>query len=433
MIFLLYNLLFHLLYPLFIPHFLWRMRKRGGYRAHFGQRFGMFSAEERARLGRGGWVWIHAVSVGEINVALNVMRLWRAREPSVRFVLSHTTSTGRDVAARGVTAEDFLLYVPVDSPWIVRRVVQLIRPRLFILTESEFWPNLLLRMRREGVPVALVNGRISDRSFPRYHRVRAVTRAVFGLIDRLCMQSRLDAERMIALGAPAERVHMVSSAKYDLPPPPPGLAAGSRAALVAAGLPADAVVLMAGSTWEGEEAALCAMLTRLRAVEPRLRLLLAPRHAERAPAVIGAVRAAGLTLAARKPMEGFVNATAPDVFLLNTTGELMAFYAAADLVFVGKTLTQTGGQNFIEPALFDKPVLVGPNTQNFPQITRDFLEADAMIQVRDAAELENRLAALLRDPARAAELGSRAGDLVRRSAGAIDRTLDLLLPLARRD
>jgi 3-deoxy-D-manno-octulosonic-acid transferase len=187
---------------------------------------------------------------------------------------------------------------------------------------------------------------------------------------------------------------------------------------------------MGGSTWPGEERALALMLPRLRVVEPRLRLLLAPRHAERAPAVVGDLRSAGLTVGFRKVPDGQSSAPDADVFLLNTTGELMAFYAAAHLVFVGKTLFEKGGQNFIEPALFSKPILVGPHTENFPQVARDFLEAGAMVQVKDAGELESRIAGFLQDSSSAEAMGRRAGELVARSRGALERTLDRLIPVA---
>ena len=422
MVWLLYNLLFLLVYPLLLPHFLWRMKRRGGYRRHFGQRLGRFDPTETRALGQGGWIWVHAVSVGEIGVALNFIRVWRARDPQARFVLSHTTSTGRQVAEKGVTDRDFLLYVPVDLPWVTRRVVRLIQPRLFVLTESEFWPNLLRAMRGAGVPVALMNGRVSDRSFPRYQRFAWLTRAVLPLIDRFCMQSTRDAERITALGAPADRVRVMNSAKYDLPPPAEGREASTRAVLAAAGFPPDAVLLMGGSTWPGEERVLADMLPRLRRVEPGLRLVLAPRHFERAQEVLRELTALGVTLATRAPVDGFLPSANPDVFLLNTTGELMTFYAVADLVFVGKTLFEKGGQNFIEPAFLGKPIWVGPHTENFEQVRRDFLQAEALREVPDPHALEASLTEHLRDPGAALAMGARAGELVQRNTGALTRT-----------
>jgi 3-deoxy-D-manno-octulosonic-acid transferase len=432
MIRLIYTLLFLLIYPLLLPGFLLRMLRRGGYRRHFGQRFGCFSAAEWRTLGEGDWIWIHAVSVGEIQVALNFLRAWREREPGARFVLSHSTSTGRAQAEKGVSERDFLLYVPIDLPWIVRRVARRIRPRLFVLTESEFWPNLLHAVRATGAPVALINGRISDRSFPRYRRVRWLTRAVFPLIDRLHLQSARDAERITALGAPADRVRVSGNGKYDHRLPEGDPAPVARARLAEAGFPADAVLLVAGSTWPGEEKALAEMLPRLRAREPRLRLVLVPRHAERAAAVRAEVIATGRTLRCRVPLpETVEEASDPEVFLLNSTGELLPFYAAADLVFVGKSLFEPGGQNIIEPALFGKPIVTGPHLENFAAVARDFLAAGALVQVPDARAVEETLAAWLADPTRARAQGARAADLVRRNAGALTRMVDDLLGLAR--
>lgn len=425
MMWVLYQILFAVGFAVMLPRFLWRMRRRGGYGAHFGERLGRYEPAVRDRLAGGGRIWIHAVSVGEVNVALSFIAEWRRRHSAARFVLSVTTPTGRGVAAGRMHEADVLIYFPVDFPPITRRAMDLIRPAALILVEGELWPNLIRRAAGAGVPVALINGRVSERSFRGYRKVGAFTRRVLPLFARLCMQGEADAERLRALGAPADRLRVMGSAKYELTPPPPQLEADARAFLAAVGFPADRLVLVGGSTWPGEEEALLELYRALRGEFPGLRLVLVPRHAERAPEVLRSLDASGVRFARRKqpPAPGSEPA---EVALVDTTGELMGFYAAADVVFVGKSLTQHGGQNPIEPAWCGRPVICGPNMENFVPVMADFAAAGALIQVPDAAGLREAVRGLLADAARRAELGSRAGAFVRAQAGAMRRTADEL-------
>ncbi len=420
---LLYNLLFTLGFLVLLPRFLYRMARRGGYARGFLQRFGRYAPELRRRLAEGPRTWVHAVSVGEVYVALGLVREMRRRQPGARFILSVTTSTGHAVAAAALDPRDVLVYFPLDVPPAVRRALRRLRPAALVLVECELWPNLLRQARAAGIPVALVNGRISEHSFRGYRRLTLFTRPLLREAGLLCVQSEADRQRLEALGAPPERLHVMGSAKYETVAVDAERGRQARETLREAGWNDACTVLAGGSTWPGEEDALQDAVDRLRRDAPGLRLLLAPRHAERGDAVAAAAAARGARVRRRSGGEAVRD---PDVFLLDTTGELRHFYAAADLIFVGKSLTQHGGQNIIEAAACGKPVLCGPNMENFPVVMADFREADAVVQVRDAKALYEALALLVRDPGRRAAYGRRAAELVQRRAGALARTVDLL-------
>ena len=425
MIWWLYNLGFAFGFTLMLPRFLWRMARRGGYARNFLQRFGRYAPETRARLAEGGRVWIHAVSVGEVGVALRLIGELRAAQPDLRFLLSTTTSTGHAFAQQQLDPAIPLIYFPLDVPPISRRVVRLIRPRALLLIENEMWPNLIRTARKQGVPVAMINARISAHSFGGYRLLRFLTRKLLPQIDAFYAQGQPDADRLIALGAPADHVRVMGSAKYDLAPAGGGLEK-ARAALDAAGFAATRPILLGGSTWAGEEAVLLDALSALRPLVPDLALVLVPRHAERRAEVLREIEARHLAVVCRSAPRQLER---PDVLLVDTTGELRNFYAVASVIFVGKSLTQHGGQNIIEPAACAKPVLVGPNMENFESIIPDFLAAQALVQVADAAGLRAAAARLLKDPAEAQARGLRAAAVVHAKSGALHATVQALVHL----
>ncbi len=425
----LYNILFSVGFLIALPRHLVRMWRRGGYGYHFFERFGRYDPVTRAALAEGGRVWIHAVSVGELFVALGFMETFRRHDPKVRFLVSVTTSTAHRIARKRLSGSpDVLVYFPLDLPPIQRRILRLARPAALLLVESEIWPNLIRLAKKEGVRVGLINGRISASSARGYRALSWFSRPVFRLLDCACMQSEGDRERILRLGAGPERVHVCGSMKYDSAETDDTAESEMRAMLRSAGFPDDVCLLLGGSTWPGEEAALLAIYTRLKPDFPRLALGLAPRHIERMPEVKTELEKHVLTTVFRSslPDQAKTGQKAPDVFVLDTTGELRRFYAGADLVFIGKSLTQAGGQNPIEPAAWGKAVLCGPNMQNFPVIMSDFLETNALLQVADAHELEAAIRRLLADPEECMAWGRRAGELVRRKKGAGERTLDRL-------
>ncbi len=430
MIWVVYNLLFPVGFLLLLPYFLFRMSRRGGYARHFLQRIGRYDVEDRARLGEGGRLWIHAVSVGELYVAFRFMEEYRARRPEARFILSTTTSTGHTLAAKRLDPADVLIYFPVDFIAVMHRVLELFRPRAIFLVEGEYWPNLIRMARRRGIPVAMINGRMSARSFGRYRRLRMFMRPLLREMSILCVQSETDRQRLLELGADPARLKDLGSAKYDLVPPDDGGEQKARALLSAAGMGARNLILLGGSTWAGEEEALLEVYRQLKLEQPELVLVLVPRHAERAPAILKLIEERGLRAVRRTALDlSRPLSRPPDVLLVDSTGELRNFYPCADVIFVGKSLTQKGGQNIIEPAVCGKPIVVGPHLENFPVIREDFCKAEALLQVQDTAELATAIRGLLADAPRRTELGRRAARVVQDQAGALKATVEQLLPL----
>ncbi|MFA7158124.1 MAG: 3-deoxy-D-manno-octulosonic acid transferase [Kiritimatiellia bacterium] len=433
-IWLAYNILFAIGYFLILPRFLLRMWRRGGYLSCFLQRFGVYMEDIARKLAaRPGRIMVHAVSVGEIQVAFRFMAELRARAPGTAFVLTTTTSTAHALALKTMHTDDVLLYFPVDFPFIVRRVLRQINPAGLVLVESEFWPNLTRQMAARGGKIMLLNGRVSDRSFRRYSKVRPLVRRVLGFFDLLCAQSEQDAQRLIALGADPSKVKATGSAKYDIAGGscrPDGQFSGRLAEL---GFGPPNRVIVGGSTWPGEEAALLDVFKRLSAGMPELRLALVPRHAERRKEVMEEIRRSGLAfnLWSKCRGEGTPLPGKANILLVDTTGELKNFYALADAVFIGKSLASRGGQNPIEAAVQAKPIVVGPHMENFQAVMADFLAAGAIIQVKKRGELEREISRLLADKAKAEAMGARARAVVLEKAGAAAKSADYFLGLSR--
>lgn len=426
MVWILYNVLFAVGFTLMLPRFLLRMARRGGYARDFGQRFGRYDDELQDRLASARRVWVHAVSVGEIFVALKMMQQWRARRPDLRFVLTTTTSTGYALARRELPSDDVLLYFPLDLPFIARRVLDLIRPQAIVLVELELWPNLIRLAHERAIPVMLANGRVSDRSYRGYQRLRFFSRRLLPLIDLFCVQTRLDGDRLAALGAPRNRIQALGSAKYDVAVADHSGEEKARALLAEAQITEQHQIVLGGSTWPGEEDALMDAYKGLKTRHRNLVMVIAPRHVERADAVVREIKEHALTFVRRSQLGREPVRRTPQVLLLDTTGELKNFYACADVIFVGKSLTQHGGQNPIEPALHGKPIVCGPHMENFRGVVEDFRNADALIQVPDLQNLRRTLDELLSDAQRRHSMGQRAAEVVEEKRGVIDHTLDLL-------
>jgi 3-deoxy-D-manno-octulosonic-acid transferase len=418
---LLYNILFAVAYAAMVPCFLLRMKRRGGYRARMGDRFGRYPADVLARLGEGRRIWVHAVSVGEVQVAGQLMRAMRERDPGVRFAFSTTSSTGWKQAEGQVCEGDVLIYNPLDFGGCVRRALEAVNPDAIVLTESEIWPNFIRAAKKRGIPLYIVNARVSDRSAPRYRRLRWFFGEVLRAFSKIYAQSDLDADRLAAAGADPRAVEVTGSFKFDVARRNPAKEAELREWIG----PGD--VLLGGSTWPGEDAVMLRIYRELAVSRPDVKLVIAPRHFEKADAVEANVVAAGFACVRRSRGDASPASGTPAAYLCDTTGEMMGLFGIATVAFVGKSLCAHGSQNMIEPCLCGKPTLVGPYTENFRPVMSDLLAGGAVIQVRDEDELKSEILRLFGDAGARAALGARAEEAVRRRCGVVGRCAEEML------
>lgn len=371
-------------------------------------------------------IWIHAVSVGELLTARPLIAALRERHPSLRLFLSTTTLSAQQLARRGGLEVDQVFYFPFDLGFVVRRTLDLVRPRLFVMMETELWPNLLRECRRRGVKTAVVNGRLSARSFPRYRRVRGFFKHVLADVDRFCVQSEESARRFVEIGALPARVVVTGSLKFDsLEPAAAGQARSRERVLRYLRFSPTRPVWVAGSTMRGEEAVVLRTFRRVKAAHPSAVLVLAPRHPERFSEVTTLAEQEGFRTTRRSELPIDAEPRA-DVVVLDTIGELATVYQVATVVFVGGTLVPTGGHNILEPAVFGKPVVIGPSMHNFTEIAAAFVGQDAAVQVTSDGAFEAEVVALLSDPVRRARIGAAARALVEANRGAKAKTLEVL-------
>ncbi len=400
----------------YLPAFLAR-RRRAGYGRNLAQRLG--------RLGHGlppePRCWIHAVSVGESAAAVPLVEGIRRRWPELGIVVTTITPTGARIVAERLAGTAVHRYFPIDLPGPVGRALDAARPRFFIAIETELWPNFLRALARRRVPAMIANGRISDRSFRRYHWVRGLMRRVLADVAVFAMQTEEDARRIIALGAPRERVVVTGNLKSDLLPEASPDDARWRERL---GFGADARLWIAGSTHRGEEALVLDAFAQARARCPQLALILAPRHPERTGEVEALIRERGLGAVRRSRLPG--DAAPGAIVILDTVGELAALYALAEVVFVGGSLVPVGGHNVLEPAMRGKPVLTGPHTSNFREGVELLQRSGGGLVVKDGADLARELRRLLEDHDLARRMGEAARLAFAGRQGAVSATLDLV-------
>jgi 3-deoxy-D-manno-octulosonic-acid transferase len=416
------------------PWLAWQAFRHRKYVGTIGQRLGRIPMT--VNLDGEESIWIHAVSVGEVLTARALVPGLRDRYPGLKIFLSTTTRTGQHVARQNVGHLDAVFYFPLDLPGVVDRFVTRLRPRLFLMVETEIWPNLLRVCRARGVKTLLVNGRITSRSFPRYRLVRPFMRRVLADVDRLCMQDDEGARRVVVLGADPPRVVVTGSLKFDSLEPSAGRAhaMGRDRVLRFFRLREGRPVVIAASTLRGEEALVLQAFREARRHVPDALLVVAPRHPERFDEVTGLVRDEGFRVDRRTLLSIDAEPRA-DVVVLDTIGELARLFEIATVVFVGGSLVDAGGHNILEPAVYGKPVMFGPHMQNFAEIAATFLANGAAIQVGSGRALTETMVALLGDPVRRASLGAAARALVESNRGARDRTLEVvaaLVPTAAR-
>ena len=375
-------------------------------------------------------IWIHAVSVGEVLTARPLISDLKRRYPTLRMFLSTTTMAGQQLARRNVQDVDAVFYFPFDLGLVVRRTLDLVRPRLFIMMETEIWPNLLNECRKRGIKTAVVNGRLSPRSFPRYRMVRPLMKRVLDDIDRFLVQSEESARRFIELGADPSRVVVTGSLKFDsLDLSSTAMQARARDRVLRYfRVPQSRPVIVAGSTMKGEEPAILRAFRRVRAASPTTLLVIAPRNPERFGEVDQLVRSEGWKTARRSDL-AVDSEPRVDVVVLDTIGELATVYQIGTVVFVGGSLVATGGHNVLEPAVFGKPIVFGPHMENFLEIADAFVTNGAGVQVSGEHELEEAFLSLMSDPVRRARLGAAARALVEANRGAKEKSVTVLAGL----
>ncbi len=378
-------------------------------------------------------IWVHAVSVGELLTARPLIAALRTRHPRLKVFVSTTTRSAQELARRNVPDVDGVFYFPFDLGFVVRRTLDLVRPKLFLMMETEIWPNLLRECRARDVKSAVVNGRLSPRSFPRYRMARGFFRRVLADVDRICVQSDESARRFVDIGAVADRVVVTGSLKFDALEPPAVTAGGAKERVLRYfRFPPSRPVFVAGSTMKGEEAVVLRAFRRLKAALPSAALIIAPRHPERFDEVVRLAEQEGFHTVRRSdlPIDAEPRAA---IVVLDSIGELATVYRLGTVVFVGGSLVPTGGHNVLEPAVYGRPVIFGPWMQNFTEIAASMVAHDAGVQVASDGEFEEQVLALMTDPVRRARLGAAARALVEGNRGAKDKTLavlDELLPPA---
>jgi len=407
-----YNLFLFLATVVLSPVILFKLITVPKYRGGITQKFGRLRKGVLTVLNGTRPIWVHAVSVGEVMAAHPLIRELRKKYPDRKLILSTVTVTGNFTARRRVPEADAVFYFPFDYPCIVRRVIRGINPLVVLVAETELWPNFFRELRKAGIPSAVINGRISPGSHRNYLKFNKLFSRVFENITLFCMQSEADAARIRDIGAAPEKVMVSGNLKFDqkipvIMPSPVTVQPGRK-------------VITAGSTHRGEEEALLNIFSRLRIKFPNLLLIIAPRHPERFDEVEGLINTAGYECQRRTRLKGPVK----DVLLLDTIGELRAFYALCDIAFVGGSLVKVGGHNLLEPAAMKKPVIFSRYMYNFKEISEALMSVGGGIMVKDKAELYVQLDKLLSDKELAMRMGECAFSVIEMNSGSSKKTID---------
>lgn len=422
----LYNFILQLSFLLLSPIILIKLLTDKRYRVGLSERFGIIPSGVLNSLKGHRPIWFHASSVGEVMASVRLLEGIRERWPEKKLLVSTFTPTGKETAkaklqsavgsrqsaVKGIA--DNVIFLPLDLPWVVGRVLRKVNPSVLILMETELWPNMISKAGNMGIPVVVVNGRISDRSYGKYWFISPLLKRAFNCIKRFLMQSDADAQRIVTLGADPSKVAVTGNIKFDLK-----AVYSDMQFMNEWGGP----LLIAGSTHKGEDAPLLAMYKGLRGNYPDLKLLLAPRHLDRIAEVEGILGEKGLEYVKRSQIKENVDSS---IMLLDTLGELASFYRYGDIVFVGGSLVPVGGHNILEPALYGRPVIFGPHIENFRDAARILIDSGGGIKVNDADELKNRIERLLSDGVLRDSIGKKAREAVMNNQGATERTLDEL-------
>ena len=413
-----YNAVLIAAYPFLRLYFLWQGARSEKFTGTMQERFGRYPAVKRRKSGE-RVIWVHAVSVGEAVGATKFIRLLLDREKDASIVVTTATKGGMNILESSFGGSITAAYFPFDFPWVVRRALKAFRPSSLILMETEIWPNLTTAVARRGAPVILLNGRVSDRMASAGAMVKTVYSSVFSAMRALGMQTEEDAGRIIRLGAPAAKTHVVGNMKFDASPDAPD--AEKTAELKALLNPGGGPVFTAGSTHPGEEEMILDVFSRLRRKRPELRLLLAPRHIERAAVVLDLAQASFPDAKLRSSLASAGVVSTPSVVVMDTIGELRLAYGLSTLCFVGGSLVERGGHNILEPAACGKAAFYGPHMMNFIASARALEAGGGGVMVKDSEDLFARLSEYLDDEEARARVDSNALKVIMRNAGATER------------
>jgi 3-deoxy-D-manno-octulosonic-acid transferase len=411
-----YSLLIYLITPLVLLYLLFRGLRDRRYLRRWKERFGWFEFPPR-----NGPIVIHAVSMGEVNTAGPLVTNIAKRHPEIPLCLTSLTPTGSDRVQELFGDRVSHVYIPLDLPGAVRRFFDRVQPRLLIIMETEIWPNLYSEAKRRGVPVLVANARISDKSIGNYRRFRKLTAAVLRDVVQIAAQTRRDADRLVELGADENRLVVTGNLKFDVTLPPSLIEQGEA---IRTAWGTDRPVFLAGSTHEGDEGPVLEAFGGLLKAFPAALLVLVPRHPERFSRAEQLARSSGLRVSRRS--EGASCGRDTQCLLIDTMGELLRYYSACDVAFVGGSIHPTGGHNVLEPAALSRPVVVGPHTANFKEITTELIECGAAIRIQNALELEQAVCRLFNDPELRDRMGRAGHHLVKSGRGALQHTLELV-------
>lgn len=415
-----YRLLFPIAFLFFIPGLIVKLIRRSGWKKTYWERFGIFSKERKKELKDWqGAIWIHAVSVGETNLALTLLKEWNAVNPDRKYIFSTTTTTGQEIARNKAPDNVKVIFCPIDFTLAVLRTLNLLKPSAIVIMETELWPNLILMAKKRGIRLALVNTRISDKSFGGYRRFRFFFAPLLKAFDCILAQTAMDLERLqIICPALKETASVSGNIKFDQKPP-------EREKFdYASVFGPNRTMVLSCSTHSPEEALHLDAFKQIRQEFPQATLTIVPRHAERGGDIEKQILDAGFTCFRRSTNSGTEK---PDVLLADTTGELPAFIKGADIVLMGKTMAGNDeGQNIIEPALMGKPIISGPKLKNFRQALDVLVKADAVRRIGNDGELAAALRELLADCPAAEAMGQRAQGVILANRGALQTTVNAL-------
>ncbi|MFB0506132.1 MAG: 3-deoxy-D-manno-octulosonic acid transferase [Thermodesulfobacteriota bacterium] len=418
----LYNTLFTLGLILSSPFFAYKIITTSHYRRGLSQRLGICNKGVYQEVANERPLWIHAASVGEVLGSLPIIDGIRQNNPELPILLSTMTATGNEMAKKRASSMRAITFFPLDHPWVVRRTISLVNPRAFLMAETEIWPNFLMELERRKIPVMLFNGRISTRSFQWYKRFRFFFTSPLASISAFCMQSSLDAQRIIEMGANPQRVTVSGNVKFDQPPPV--ITQKEKETLLQTlDLHEGQPILIAGSTRRGEEEFMLRVLQRLAPDYPDLVLILAPRYLDRVGEVEVLLKRQKIPWKRKSQLQGKGKREGAVVIILDTMGELSKLYSIGTLIFVGGSLVRVGGHNILEPLFFKKPVFFGPFMDHFREISDEVLRRGAGFQIREVEEMVLHARTLMDDASLTSRMGKYGFEIIRQNRGATSKTL----------